>query len=146
MALPSWTNRPHRRHTTLTRLSRSGHPLGCGAGTPPSALRPSVVLRLRPHSCAQSLANGHYEVTLNVSARKLYADENGAQKEAPMDELVDIGVYDAKGDALYLKKHRVKTGESTYTIDVAGKPVKAGIDPVVKLVDRRPDDNTVVVN
>jgi hypothetical protein len=39
----------------------------------------------------------------------------------------------------------VKTGESSFTIEVAGKPVKAGIDPVVKLVDRRPDDNTVSV-
>ena len=95
---------------------------------------------------SRALPNGHYEVTLKVSARKLYADENGAQKEAPMDELVDIGVYDAKGDALYLRKQRVRTGEQTFTLDVEGKPAKAGIDPVVKLVDRRPEDNTVAVN
>jgi len=63
-----------------------------------------------------------------------------------MDELVDIGVYDAKGEALYLKKQRVKTGESTYTLEVDAKPAKAGIDPVVKLVDRRPEDNTIAVN
>jgi hypothetical protein len=31
------------------------------------------------------------------------------------------------------------------TIDVVGKPVKAGIDPVNKLIDRRPDDNTMDV-
>jgi len=95
---------------------------------------------------SRALPNGHFEVTLKVSARKLYADENGAQKEAPMDELVDIGVYDAKGEALYLKKQRVKTGESTYTLEVDAKPAKAGIDPVVKLVDRRPEDNTIAVN
>ena len=95
---------------------------------------------------SRALANGHYEVTLKVAARKLYADENGAQKEAPMDELVDIGVYDAKGEALYLRKQRVRTGEETFTLDVEGKPAKAGIDPVVKLVDRRPEDNTVPVN
>jgi ABC-2 type transport system permease protein len=40
----------------------------------------------------------------------------------------------------------VKSGESTYTIEVDKKPVKAGIDPVVKLVDRRPEDNTIAVN
>jgi hypothetical protein len=94
---------------------------------------------------SRALPNGRYEVTLKVSAGKLYADENGAQKAAPMDELVDIGVYDAKGDALYLAKHRVKTGEQAFTLEVQGKPAKAGIDPVVKLVDRRPDDNTVPV-
>jgi aminopeptidase N len=94
---------------------------------------------------AKALPNGHYEVTLKVSARKLYSDENGAPTEAPMNELVDIGVYDAAGEALYLKKHPVKSGESTYTIEVAGKPAKAGIDPVVKLVDRRWEDNTIAV-
>jgi ABC-type transport system involved in multi-copper enzyme maturation permease subunit len=95
---------------------------------------------------SRPLASGHYEVTLKVSARKLYADGNGAQKEAPMDEWVDIGVIGAGEEPLYLEKHRVRSGESTFTIDVAGKPVKAGIDPVVKLVDRRPEDNTVPVN
>ena len=59
---------------------------------------------------------------------------------------LDIGVTGDNDEPLYLKKHRVKTGESTYTIEVAKKPVKAGIDPVVKLVDRRSDDNTVAVN
>jgi aminopeptidase N len=95
---------------------------------------------------SRALPNGRYEVTLKVSARKLYADANGAQKEAPMDEWVDIGAYDAKGDALYLQKQRVKSGESTFTFEVAARPAKAGIDPVVKLVDRRPEDNTVPVS
>jgi hypothetical protein len=95
---------------------------------------------------SRELPNGHTQVTLKVSARKLYADENGAHKEAPMDELVDIGVLGANDEPLYLKKHRVKSGESTFTLEVAGKPLKAGIDPVVKLVDRRPEDNTIAVS
>jgi aminopeptidase N len=89
--------------------------------------------------------DGHYEVTLKIAAKKVRADENGAQKEVPMDDWVDIGVLAAKDEPLYLKKHRIKTGESTLTIDVAGKPVKAGIDPVNKLIDRRSDDNTTDV-
>ena len=87
---------------------------------------------------------GRYEVTLKVSAKKLRADENGKQSEVPMDDLVDIGVLGADEQPLYLKKHRIKAGETTLTLEVAGKPAKAGIDPVVKLIDRRPDDNTVV--
>ena len=89
--------------------------------------------------------NGHYEVTLKVSAKKLRADEDGKQTEIPMDDFVDIGVLGADDAPLYLKKHRVKTGETTLTIEVTGKPLKAGIDPVIKLIDRRPDDNVVPV-
>jgi ABC-2 type transport system permease protein len=62
-----------------------------------------------------------------------------------MDDLVDIGVLGPDDKPLYLEKKRVKSGESEFTIMVNEKPVRAGIDPVVKLVDRRPDDNTVPV-
>jgi hypothetical protein len=88
---------------------------------------------------------GRFEVALRVSAKKLRADENGKQTEVPMDDLVDIGVLGANDEPLYLKKHRIRTGETTLTLEVNAKPVKAGIDPVVKLIDRRPDDNTVPV-
>ncbi len=88
---------------------------------------------------------GRFEVTLKVSAKKLRADELGASTEVPMDDWVDIGVLGPDDKPLYLKKHRVKSGESTFAIEVAEKPSRAGIDPVVKLIDRRPDDNTVAV-
>jgi hypothetical protein len=93
----------------------------------------------------RELAGGRYAVTLKVAARKLRADELGEQKEVPMDDLVDIGVLGPDDAPLYLAKHRVKAGESTFTLEVASRPVRAGIDPVVKLIDRRPDDNTVSV-
>lgn len=88
---------------------------------------------------------GKYEVTLKVGAKKLRADEAGKQAEVPMDDLVDIGVLGPDDQPLYLRKHRIKSGETTLTLEVASKPAKAGIDPVVKLIDRRPDDNTVPV-
>ena len=83
--------------------------------------------------------------TLKVSAKKLRADEGGTQKEEPMDDWVDIGVLGADDKPLYLKKHRIRTGEATLTLEVGEKPLRAGIDPVVKLIDRRPDDNTIAV-
>jgi ABC-2 type transport system permease protein len=89
--------------------------------------------------------SGRYEVTLKVSAKKMRADEEGKQTEVPMDDLVDIGVMGENDAPLYLKKHRIHTGETTLTLEVDGKPVKAGIDPVIKLIDRRPDDNVVPV-
>jgi aminopeptidase N len=91
-------------------------------------------------------AGGRYEVTLKVMAKKVRADESGAQTDVPMDDLVDIGVLGDDDTPLYLQKHRVRSGESTFTLEVSGKPARAGIDPVVKLIDRRPDDNTVAAS
>jgi ABC-2 type transport system permease protein len=94
---------------------------------------------------AKPLGADRYAVTVTVSAKKLRADENGQQSEVPMNDWIDIGVQDASGKMLALRKEWIKAGESTYTLEVAGKPAKAGIDPVVKLIDRRSDDNTVPV-
>ena len=80
-----------------------------------------------------------------VSAKKLRADEGGTQKVEPMDDWVDIGVLCKDDRPLYLKKHRIRSGEASFTIEVGEKPLRAGIDPVVKLIDRRPDDNSIAV-
>jgi aminopeptidase N len=89
--------------------------------------------------------NGRYEVTLKVSAMKVRADATGAQTTQTMDEPVDIGVFGDDDKPLYLRKHRIRSGETTLTVVVEAKPVRAGIDPVMKLIDRSPDDNTVAV-
>jgi len=89
--------------------------------------------------------NGRYEVTLKISAKKFHADGLGAQKEDAMDDQIDIGVFGEDDKPLYLRKHRIPAGETTLTMVVDARPVRAGIDPVVKLVDRNPDDNTVAV-
>ena len=44
-----------------------------------------------------------------------------------------------------LAKVGIKGEESTFTMTVDKKPVKAGIDPLNKLIDRRPGDNAIVV-
>ncbi|MEP7261173.1 MAG: hypothetical protein ABI669_08240, partial [Usitatibacter sp.] len=88
---------------------------------------------------------GRFVVTLKVAAKKMRSDEAGTVKDVPMDDFVDIGVLGADDKPLYLKKYRVKSGESEFTIEVSEKPERAGIDPVVKLIDRRSDDNTVAV-
>jgi ABC-2 type transport system permease protein len=80
-----------------------------------------------------------------VSAKKIRADAAGNEQEAPMDALVDIGVRDAKGDLLFLEKRRVHTGENRFTVEVAGEPARAGIDPLHKLIDRDVSDNLVDV-
>jgi hypothetical protein len=43
------------------------------------------------------------------------------------------------------EKRRVVGGSQTLELEVEGEPVRAGVDPFHKLIDRNPDDNTVEV-
>ncbi len=100
---------------------------------------------------SKKTGENQYEVTLKVKARKMYADEKGNEAEAPnTNDYIDIGIFtDDKVEAggkkltqpLYLKKHRLTNGEHTIVLTVKGKPVRAGIDPYNKLIDRVPEDN-----
>ena len=93
----------------------------------------------------KQLSGGKWEVTMKVVAKKRVADALGKESDVPLDDLIDIGVIDANGDAIAVEKKRIKGEEATFTMTVDKRPVKAGIDPLNKLIDRRPSDNTVVV-
>ena len=90
---------------------------------------------------------GVYRVTLDVEAFKLKADSVGAETLVAMDDLIDIGVFapaedgEELGEPLYLRKHRIRSGEQTITVVVPRAPERAGIDPYHKLIDRKVDDN-----
>jgi ABC-2 type transport system permease protein len=90
-------------------------------------------------------ADGRYEVKLKTSSRKLRADDQGAEREVPVDDLVDVGVVDEQGVPVVLERRHVKAGETEFSLVVDRLPVKAGIDPLNKLIDRRPKDNLVRV-
>jgi ABC-2 type transport system permease protein len=93
----------------------------------------------------KELAGGRFEVTMKVVAKKRVADALGKESDAALDDLIDIGVVDARGDAIAVEKQRIRAEESTFTMVVDRKPAKAGIDPLNKLIDRRPGDNAIVV-
>ncbi len=88
---------------------------------------------------------GTWQVTLAVRARKVVVDEAGAETEAPMDDLVEIGIFVADGDGtgepIHLQKHRVRSGPQTIVISVPRQPARAGIDPRHLLIDWKPEDN-----
>jgi hypothetical protein len=86
--------------------------------------------------------DGGFDVEIVVACRKLRAGELGEETEVPLNDLVDFGVLDAKGNVLVLEKHRVTTAESTFTLHVTEQPGSAGVDPLHKLIDRLPADNT----
>lgn len=93
--------------------------------------------------------DGNYDVTIEVEAKKFYADGLGNETEAPLDEVFDIGVFSAepgKGDfsaksVLLFEKRNIRSGKQTLTLTVDGEPKFAGADPYNARIDRNSDDN-----
>lgn len=98
----------------------------------------------------EKLSDNKFMVELEVSSKKLEADSLGLTVEMPLIDWIDIGVYgeDDEGEEqlLYLQKHKIDEGTKSFSIEVDQKPIKAGIDPINKLIDRNPDDNVKAVS
>ena len=86
-----------------------------------------------------------YQVTLLATTQKLRADGLGVESEVPMNDWIDVGVYGKDGELIYLQRHLVQSGHNKIQVMVDALPVKAGIDPLNKLIDRVSDDNVVIV-
>jgi ABC-type transport system involved in multi-copper enzyme maturation permease subunit len=99
----------------------------------------------------KKLNDDTYEVTINVESAKNYFDGNGKLlEEGTKANLLEIGVFEndtknAQGmiikSPLILEKIWINPGTSTYTFTTKKQPVKVGIDPYNKMIDRIPDDN-----
>ena len=90
--------------------------------------------------------DGSWEVTLDVEARKVIADSAGVERDAPMIEAIEVGIFAAAapgeilGEPLHLQKHRIRAGRQTIVVTVPRKPARAGIDPY-SLLDWAEGDN-----
>jgi hypothetical protein len=93
-------------------------------------------------------ADGKYDVTLSVQARKVQADGNGAETPMPLADYIEIGVFSGAKDEekpLYLRREKITRERETFHIVVDQPPTRAGIDPYNKLIDRIADDNLIDV-
>jgi hypothetical protein len=103
---------------------------------------------------------GKFRVDLWVNAKKQRADTAGRTTDIGMHDgrhdWMDLGVFaEVKGDSakrydrigmpLSLAKVPVDSGSQRFSVVVDRKPTRAGIDPLHKLVDRMPANNTVKV-
>jgi hypothetical protein len=69
-----------------------------------------------------------------------------------MNDLVEIALFknadkgdstaDRNGVPVYQRKHRLNAGPQKITVITTERPIRGGIDPMHKLVDRRVNDNT----
>ncbi|MBX3478282.1 MAG: aminopeptidase [Brevundimonas sp.] len=102
---------------------------------------------------ARRRPDGRWDVTVTVSARKLYADGQGKETEAPLDETFDIGLFSAKpGDkgfdqknVVLMERRSLRSGVQTFRFVTTRKPAFAGADPYNRWIDRDSDDNITAV-
>ena len=96
--------------------------------------------------------DGSYDVTFTVEAKKVYSDSTGVQTKAKLNDWLEIGILgedELSGEKIeipiLLEKVFITDSVTTFTYNVNQKPVKAGIDPMNKFIDRVIDDNIVRV-
>jgi ABC-2 type transport system permease protein len=106
--------------------------------------------RLKTERATAKEIEGGWQLTLALRARKEVFDSAGFETEVPMDEWLEIGVFAEAAEGswelsqpIYVRKHRIRSGEQTITVTVPRKPVLAGIDPfhVLDWEEREDDDN-----
>lgn len=93
---------------------------------------------------AEQTESGSWQVTLKLDAQKVITDSTGAEKEIPMKDWLEVGIYeegDASKEPLYLQMHRIHSGEQFIKVTVPRKPQRGGIDPNYLMIDLRRDDN-----
>lgn len=105
---------------------------------------------------ARSLGNNQYRVKLYLRTATEYYDKAGkeiAKGKRPV--IIDIAALAEDGKykdgmttktPLLLQKRSFPPGEHTIEVTVKDKPLRAGIDPYNKLIDRISDDNLVKVD
>ncbi len=99
----------------------------------------------------KALDNGKYETTFTIDSKKIYYDDTG--KEERTDDrtnYIEVGLFGEDivdeqevplKNPYFLQRKWLKPGNNTFTIVTDKKPLKAGIDPYNKLIDRNSDDN-----
>lgn len=94
--------------------------------------------------------DGQYTVNLKLNTRKMESDSLGASVPVAISDWIDVGIYtkDEEGEEklIYMNKHLFTGEESKLEIVVDQLPSSAGVDPLNKLIDRNPEDNTKKVS
>ena len=90
------------------------------------------------------------EVAITIEAKQFEADGEGRESEVPLDVLLDVAIFGASDEELgdddlpeplLIEKHRITSGVQTLKFVVPSTPVRVGVDPYHKMIDRNPDDN-----
>jgi hypothetical protein len=98
---------------------------------------------------ASKRADGKWTLTMMVEAHKRYSDGKGIETDAPLDAMIDVGVFTSdpgqrsfgQANVLSLKSQKITTGRRKLAMVVDKEPRFVGLDPYLKYIDRNADDN-----
>jgi len=91
------------------------------------------------------LEDGKFQVDLDLKTAKFYVDSIGNQTEIDMNDYIYVALMDEDNNEFYYQKHKFDTNKKTIQIISDQKPVHAGLDPFLVLIDRNMDNNKMEV-
>ncbi|WP_326524016.1 ABC transporter permease/M1 family aminopeptidase [Sphingomonas sp.] len=103
---------------------------------------------------SRRLGDGRWETIVTVKADKAYADGKGKERRVPLDDQIDIGLFDARPglgafaakDVILMERRPIRSGEQQIRVISTRKPAFAGVDPYNKYIDRNSEDNVTPVS
>jgi len=104
---------------------------------------------------AEQMENGSWKVSMDLSAAQYEADGQGQETEVDMAMELDIAIFPEAGkdlgdfdlpEPIYIERRIIVGGDLHLEFEVSEKPVKVGIDPYNKMVDKNPNDNIKLVS
>jgi aminopeptidase N len=98
-------------------------------------------------------ADGKWDVTIPVEAKKFYADGKGQESEAKLADTIEIGLFTAepgrgtfdRKNVILMQRQPVRTGKQVFRFVTDKPPTHAGVDPYNFYIDRNSDDNVGAV-
>lgn len=98
-------------------------------------------------------ADGRWDVTVPVEARKFYAHGQGTETETPLAERIEMGLFTAEpgrdafdaSDVVLMERRPIRSGRQVLRFVTDRKPTHAGIDPYNFYIDRNSADNVMPV-
>ena len=97
--------------------------------------------------------DGRWDVTVTVDAHKYYADGEGEEREAPLAEAIEVGLFTAlpgrgafdRSNVIAMERRPIRGGRQVLRFVAARRPTHAGVDPYNFYIDRNSDDNVAPV-
>jgi aminopeptidase N len=93
--------------------------------------------------------DGKWDVTVPVEAKKFYVAGKGEEKEAPLNDRINIGLFTAqpglgtfdRKNVIRMEAQPIRSGKQVLRFVTDKKPTHAGVDPYNFYIDRNSDDN-----
>jgi hypothetical protein len=97
--------------------------------------------------------DGKWDVAVPIEAKKLYVEGKGAERETPLAERIEVGLFTAKpgrdafspSNVILMERHPIHSGRQVLKFVTDSKPTYAGVDPYNFYIDRNSADNVLPV-